>query len=599
MPSSNSELAWHATASANILQARKRRGLVGSKKSRNGCVHCKARRIKCDELPECSNCTSTGRVCAYEKAPKATSNTLGRHLSSALGLSDQERRTFDYFLSWTAPRLGGVFDKAFWCGSVLQYAQAEPIVLHALLAVSTLYEHPQYMKTFLGQPNYTVLRGEDRPPVDEYHASALRHYNKAIKGVTSAVSDGSASPALLLLTCILFMCIEVIRDDIFAAMALLQKGDALLSQFSTCPKGMPSDLFLTVKTIFGRLSVLSAQCAVPIGLEKYALMAEIPNRFGDLEEARTCLFSMMADGHAFLLKAGDYCSQLHKEGYLAASHQPYYTRFKTEDPEMDEQSINSLSTEPLMTVHAPEDTAFPLRMRDIELIGALPGDWMPSALQELQALCKDRFEQWHAAFSYSHNHGKEGEGEACLLMYYHISKMFLKARLSQYQTIFDQYTETFEEVVRLAGIYVDFKSHERPSFTFELGAVPALFVVALKCRIPSLRRKAIDLMHRSPGKECTFGAGSSGELAARIVAIEEEDLGLTPPPVSPASTPSSRHSSAHQSPINDSILPSEDRRVHNFELLANRSAQCFEVRVTRYSTGADGNRIKTISDYAL
>lgn len=143
MPSSNSELAWHATASANILQARKRRGLVGSKKSRNGCVHCKTRRIKCDELPECSNCISTGRTCAYDRATKTIGNTLGRHLSSALGLSNQERRTFDYFLSWTAPRLGGVFDKAFWCGSVLQYAQAEPIVLHALLAVSTLYEHPQ------------------------------------------------------------------------------------------------------------------------------------------------------------------------------------------------------------------------------------------------------------------------------------------------------------------------------------------------------------------------------------------------------------------------------------------------------------------------
>ncbi|KXT05633.1 hypothetical protein AC578_5659 [Pseudocercospora eumusae] len=182
----------------------------------------------------------------------------------------------------------------------------------------------------------------------------------------------------------------------------------------------------------------------------------------------------MAGGHAFLLKAGDFCSQIHKEGCLAASHQPCYTRFKTEDPEMDEQSINSFPTKPLMTVHAP-------------------------------------------------------------------------------YTVFDQYTKTFEEVVRLAGIYVDFKLHERPSFTFELGALPALFVVALKCRVPSLRRKAIDLMHRSPGRECTFAARSSGQLASRVVAVEEEDLGLTPPPVSPASTPSSRR---HRGVIRVGIRPS-------------------------------------------
>ncbi|KXT16462.1 hypothetical protein AC579_1782 [Pseudocercospora musae] len=131
------------------------------------------------------------------------------------------------------------------------------------------------MKSFLYQPNYAVLRGEDRPPIiDEHHASALRHYNKAIKAVTSRVPQGSASPALLLFTCILFMCIEVVRDDIFAAMVLRQKRDALLGQFSACPK----DLFLTVNPFFTRLSVLSAHyAAFPLRIRDNELTAALPD----------------------------------------------------------------------------------------------------------------------------------------------------------------------------------------------------------------------------------------------------------------------------------------------------------------------------------
>ncbi|KAF2108442.1 hypothetical protein BDV96DRAFT_652695 [Lophiotrema nucula] len=37
---------------------------LGSKKSRNGCQHCKARRVKCDEQRPCTNCTRYGVDCS-------------------------------------------------------------------------------------------------------------------------------------------------------------------------------------------------------------------------------------------------------------------------------------------------------------------------------------------------------------------------------------------------------------------------------------------------------------------------------------------------------------------------------------------------------
>ena len=134
------DLTWQATAAANLLEARKKNGRLGSKKSRLGCLTCKVRRVKCDQAkPRCERCRSTGRRCdGYpEASPKATKNAnslIGTQLSQSLGLREGDRRTFDFFLTWAAPRLAGSLDKDFWCRHVLQLAQAEPLVLDSLLA---------------------------------------------------------------------------------------------------------------------------------------------------------------------------------------------------------------------------------------------------------------------------------------------------------------------------------------------------------------------------------------------------------------------------------------------------------------------------------
>jgi hypothetical protein len=46
------------------------------------------------------------------------------------------------------------------------------------------------------------------------------------------MNDGSASPALALVSCILFVCVETIRDHVHAAMALYERGIEMLNQYS-------------------------------------------------------------------------------------------------------------------------------------------------------------------------------------------------------------------------------------------------------------------------------------------------------------------------------------------------------------------------------
>ena len=174
-------------------------------------------------------------------------------------------------------------------------------------------------------------------------------------------------------------------------------------------------------------------------------------------------------------------------------------------------------------------------------------------------------------------------------MYYHSFYIWLKTRLSPTEMIFDEYTHHFEQIIRHAETYVKSKANERPIFTFEIGAVPPLFFTAMKCRIPSLRRFALDLLDRAPRKECTWGAASTAELACRLMLVEEDGLGLPPPDCGGRCATIA---------VDDANLPSESGRVHQVELLMNNVTGAHEIRVTRYHT-VDGRFQRYVQDYRI
>lgn len=215
--------------------------------------------IKCDETsPACRNCTRSNRHCpgyptGLQKTTKDSNTLIGLQLSKSLGLQDSDRRTFDYFLSWTSPRLAGAFDRDFWCGQVLQVAHAEPVILDSLLAISALYEQPQCLQGFstgspqdgMALPNDSVgasALGTGRPEsysrnsdwnedgaiMEKQHMLAVKHYNNAIAGLMDQVTSGKATLLLALLSCVLFICVELLRDNIFAALNLYTKGYQIL-----------------------------------------------------------------------------------------------------------------------------------------------------------------------------------------------------------------------------------------------------------------------------------------------------------------------------------------------------------------------------------
>ncbi|RAK76578.1 Zn(II)2Cys6 transcription factor domain-containing protein [Aspergillus fijiensis CBS 313.89] len=83
-----------------------------SRRSRNGCRTCRARRVKCDETPgACDNCTRTGRQCEYELHRIPERARVGRVVAPAAQISlpwkmtSDERRCLSFFQHRSVPHL--------------------------------------------------------------------------------------------------------------------------------------------------------------------------------------------------------------------------------------------------------------------------------------------------------------------------------------------------------------------------------------------------------------------------------------------------------------------------------------------------------------
>jgi hypothetical protein len=492
----------------------------------------------------------------------------------------------------------------FWCNQILQAAQTEAFVIDSIVAISTLYEHPQFMASFYSNPSGNVVE----PATTKFHSEALRHYNRAINTVKQFIESGKASPIMALLSCSLFVCIELIRDNVYVALQLYQKGVALIDQCDA--NGTPSQysaLLMNIKQIFGRLGALVPAYAHP----KLLAMDALPHgqdAFQDLTSARNTLFALMLQSNLFVQEAEEWSHQASRKCnqtetvsdasdpmpdletmygviFRMTIDHPHLPTLSTASPttsgsshSADSGGSNDFSfstpdmaerkviphTSPAVDDHSEETTLTTLLHQQSELL--------------------QRLEAWSASFEADVKRNEIGTSGDCsyLWMIFHATFIWLSTRLHRSQMIFDQFTHYFAELIRHAEVFLDSQANVMPVFTFEIGATPVLFLAAAKCRIPSLRRRALALMIRAPRKECLHGSASTAEFVRRLVEIEEEGMGLPRPELYNAS-----HTGEQ---LDDSILPGADRRVHNPGLLRNIHTGAFEMEVERYS-GPDSFRL--------
>ncbi|KAF2187415.1 hypothetical protein B0J14DRAFT_607392 [Halenospora varia] len=205
-------------------------------RSRSGCLRCKERRVKCDELRPCSRCKIGPHVCVYSivsapswnsqvttfrssiaavsKAdcqdnaarssaqPKKTSSILshsslshGYQISQVIADDAPVFDTHDVFLlahfkSTTSISLIG--SQSIWVEDVLQLALQHDFVMHAILGLSA--RHLQETHRYAQSPsfyNYGLLEAH-------HLKNALSSFNKQFQSSISANQDAALAASFLL-----------------------------------------------------------------------------------------------------------------------------------------------------------------------------------------------------------------------------------------------------------------------------------------------------------------------------------------------------------------------------------------------------------------
>lgn len=159
------------------------------------------------------------------------------------------------------------------------------------------------------------------------------------------------------------------------------------------------------------------------------------------------------------------------------------------------------------------------------------------------------------------------------MAFYHATFIWLSTRLSPNERIFDTLTDHFAALLNYAELYLEILPTPTPTFTFEIGVTPALFLAAIKCRVPSFRRRAIALMLRAPKKECMHGSFSTAEFARGIIELEEAGSGL--PKIG-------LDFSQVAVTVDDGIVIAEHNRIHKPELMQITSNGTYELKGERH-----------------
>ncbi|KAI8958805.1 hypothetical protein F5Y11DRAFT_359696 [Daldinia sp. FL1419] len=296
---------------------------------------------------------------------------------------------------------------------------------------------------------------------------ALSHYNSAIKELKSMNNE-----PLVLLVCILFICIEFLQDNQGAAIQHCKHGVHILKKAEVAfpwTKEYLSPIFrrLTLFPFFFALDCASFPRL--INLED-----QVPYSFCSFEEAQNFLDGILLRTISLVRQGDSY-----RLGELR--HCPV-------DPELlaDQDNIRALLSD------------WNKRFLDLRSRSLVP------AKQEL--LC-------------------------IIILRYEVARIWVETSFDDDETAYDEYMGRFHSMVSMAvklhysrALIADNLRSTR-KFIFEMGFVPLLYYIVMKCRCLDTRIEALSLMKKlGVAKENLWEVSTMHAVGRRIVEIEHAVL---------------------------------------------------------------------------
>lgn len=330
-----------------------------------------------------------------------------------------EGRALEFFRVRVAPVLSKYSSTRFWSTLVSQVGQQEPAVRHALVCISSMYEG-------LGETSHSLLA----TPRERF---AITQYNMSLNQLASAVTDEN----IVLLVCLLFICIEMLRGNKTTAIEHCRHGINICNNMPTGLLGWAKQelqpMFLRLASFPYLLGIEATEFPEPVGLISDPLATDVT------AEEKSTAWNYLVNRSLRLVRVG------------LSYHQG---------------SLRHLS--------------------------------MPEDLFREQKCVYESLVLWQSHYRTARITHPPGPEELESHLYNEIEcivgKIWVSCCLNADEMVYDQHTADFEEIIHLSEQMVHLRSTEsgpRPIFTFEMGFMPFIYFVVIKCRHLDMRLTAL------------------------------------------------------------------------------------------------------------
>ena len=453
----------------------------------------------------------------------------------AIPFSGTDGLYFHLFRARTSSELSGYFDSVFWTRTVLQECHQEAAIRHAVLALGALY------KT-LEQSNEALLASSPtryHQPADQmdllinHWQVAVKQYSEACKAAMSLDLQDQRTHRTRLMATVLLTCFDSFIGDHKQAVVQIQTGLALLDQIQTArqeqgytlPEHTVEEELLV---IFTRLAIQAKSYDLAFHFpEPYVIrLNQRPSTSPDLPESPTSspIQQFLSPGPFRSLREARLASDKLNEKILRFVERLYIAK--------------------ISKTHSPTPLPTTWRAYGVNLKQALDS-WSVAYEPILQSRLRVGIDPL------------EKRGIAAVKMFQINAQILLFMMFGESEDQFEEFLPHFRAIVELGQEVVNDDEkraaanlcpdptncrhghrftwnnstpiptyaayHIRPSFSADLGIVPPLFVVATKCREPSVRRHAISLLRGSVRREGMWDSEMVAHIAQWIMMLEEND----------------------------------------------------------------------------
>ncbi|KKP06682.1 hypothetical protein THAR02_01171 [Trichoderma harzianum] len=417
-------------------------------------------------------------MCSYQakqwhaKSHDLTSHNLGPLMVlPATGQAQTEAMCFFEYIS--IKHLNEYRHSEAWRKTLMFFSQTVPSVRYAAVALA------------LVNRSYLDRDSRDRVHQHSRNKDALFYYNRAIQLLLNQESgDGAETTAITLLVCYLFTCFDHLAGNYVQAMKHLRGGVELSRNVdNTILINNPYD-----DTKSSAVRMLICQVTRQIRrLDTQAATFLVDWTPIDVQE--TLISNILPSNSAFqsLDQAADYLQIL---------------------------------------------VARVMGLRNAEQQMIFTGEMPPPPSSSIKESILRELETWSSHFENISQQGNSYETDSgtypltsLLRLQYTITWNLLNSYGSGREMEYDSFLPQFQQCVALADDLA--AAHERysgslnPTFTPEIGVLPVLYIIGVKCRHPVIRRKILSILRRQPIREAIWDSVSVARIVERVIEIEE------------------------------------------------------------------------------